>query len=727
MADALTEAQDLYRESIDAQRDQRRQIEEDLAFSDPADPQQWDTDEKRRRETDPGGARPCLVFDQCGQYVSNVAGQVEQQPPAMHALPVTGGSRKVAEQLDGHFRHIEHASRAQQHYARALTSAARCGVGYLLVRPEFIDRALKWQEPRIGSEGDPLRVLLDPWSVELDGSDANFGGIITPMSLREFSRKYPKKDPVSFGADDQKRVRDERESVNVAEWWTTKDETVKKINFLDYKGDEVSLSEDDYWTAYQRGQVVQVRGNYTDTVRRVYWRRMSGADILEKCEVDGKEAPFPADSIGIIPVYGYVGWSDGRMSYCGISRRAMSAQRAYNFHMSEARAYMATAPKSPWIVPTRAIAGLEKLWDRASVEQRAYLPYNDIDEAGQPIQQPQRSPNVVNLTNHLQGAEQALKDIQASIGMYQANLGAPSNETSGIAIEQRKQQGEASTAHFQSHLAASIGQVGSICLQMVQRLMDTKRQMRTLSLDGVSSTVTVDPGLAEPMQESDQGLTINPNVGRYDVRVVVGAAYSTQRQQAQEAFTEMMRANPQLGPAIAPLWAQVLDVPHADKLAQVLAAMAPPAVQSILNPEKQGQPTTEALQQRVEQLTQALQEAIQHAQEAMQEAQEANAALQTKHAEAEAKEAEVYIRAHEAVTKRLQVVGSTLTPEQIAAIATQAAQQAVAVPPMEPDGMGPAEPQEQPEQYEMQPFPAEMDSPNAEMAPEMMNDDAFAG
>jgi len=723
MADALTEAQTLYRESIDAQRDQRRQIEEDLAFSDPADPQQWDSDEKRRRETDPGGARPCLVFDQCGQYVSNVAGQVEQQPPAMHALPVTGGDRRVAEQLDGHFRHIEHASRAQQHYARALTSAARCGVGYLAVRPVFVDRALKWQEPRIGSEGDPLRVVLDPWSVELDGSDATFGGVITPMSLREFSRRFPKKDPVSFGADDQKRVRDERELVNVAEWWTTKDETVNKIIFLDGRMDEICLPEDEFWQAQQRGQVYQVRSNYADTVRRVYWRRMSGADILETCEADGKEAPFPADSIGIIPVYGYVGWADGRMSYCGISRRAMSAQRAYNFHMSEARAYMSTAPKSPWIVPRRAIEGLEKLWDRASVEQRAYLPYNDIDETGQPIQAPQRSPNAVNLTNHLQGAEQALKDIQASIGMYQANLGAPSNETSGIAIEQRKQQGEASTAHFQSHLAASVGQVGALCLQMVQRLMDTKRQMRVLSLDGVSSSVTVDPGLTEPLQESEQGLTINPNVGRYDVRIVVGAAYSTQRQQAQEAFTEMMRANPELGPAIAPLWAQVLDVPHADKLAQVLAAMAPPAVQSILNPEKQGQPTTEALQQRVEQLTQALQEAIQHAQEAQQEAQEANAALQQQHADAEAKEAETYIKAYDSITKRIQVMGTALTPEQVVAIATQAAQQALMQPPIEPEQPEATEP----EHYEMQQFPAAMDSPNAEMAAEMMHDDIGAG
>ena len=53
---------------------------------------------------------------------------------------------------------------------RALTSAARTGVGYLIVRPTVIDRALNHQEPRIDSEGDPLRVVFDPFSQDVDGA-----------------------------------------------------------------------------------------------------------------------------------------------------------------------------------------------------------------------------------------------------------------------------------------------------------------------------------------------------------------------------------------------------------------------------------------------------------------------------------------------------------------------------------------------------------------------------
>ena len=70
---------------------------------------------------------------------------------------------------------------------------------------------------------------------------------------------------------------------------------------------------------------------------------MSGAAVLEESE-------YLADSIGIVPVYGSVGFSDGRMRYCGIPRRARAPQQAYNYHVSEQLAYIGTAPKSPWLV-----------------------------------------------------------------------------------------------------------------------------------------------------------------------------------------------------------------------------------------------------------------------------------------------------------------------------------------------------------------------------------------
>lgn len=694
MAASVEESGKLYREALDATRDQRTQVEEDIKFSDPSDPQQWDDTERQERERDPGGARPCLTFDQTGQYVQNVAGQIEQQPPAMHAVPSAGGAdKKTAEQLDGFFRQIEHASRAQQHYARAATSQARAGVGYLIVRPEYTDRALNYQEPRISSEADPLSVVFDPWSVEIDGSDANFGFLLTPNSYSEFERMYgAKASKISFGDEAQSYVKDERESIITAEQWYIEDKRTNMIVCLDPQGGQMSLSEDDYWTAHKNGNAPQIatdtRGRpitYFDKQRTVYWCRMSGAEILTK------ETVYPASGIGIVPVYGYAGWANRRIKYCGIPRRARSGQQAYNFHMSEMRVLMKQAPKAPWITPVRAIQGLEKLWDRASVDSRAYLPYNDVDDSGNPIAAPQRAPVATNLQNHIQGALQAREDIQAAVGMYAANIGKNSNVTSGVAYDAQKQQGEASTANFPSNLNASLCQVGKLCMEMIPRLIDTKRQLRSLGFDGTSSQVTVDPGQKEAFAEGDQGLSINPNVGVYDVAVVTGASFATQRQEASAALTEMVRANPQMMPIIGPLWAQSLDFPNADKLAQVLTAMAPQPVQAVLNPGADKQPTTADLTAKLDQLQQALQEAIKHAQDAQQDADEANQKLNSKQGENEISEEANRIAAYNAETQRLKVTGAN--EEQIGAIVQSMLNQMLMSPnPLGDEGREPPDP-----------------------------------
>jgi hypothetical protein len=722
--DDLKQAQEMYEDAMAATREQRQQIEEDLRFSDPSNPQQWDETVKRQRETDPGGARPCLVMDHTGQYVANVAGQVNKSPPAIHTVPVGSGSDiKVSEQLDGIFRHIEYASRAQTHYGVALTSAARTGVGYLVVRPEYVDRALGYQEPRISSEADPLRVVFDPWSVQLDGSDATFGYLLTSLSEREFERKFgAKAEKKSFGSSDrQMNGHNERKSIIIAEQWYKEEKTRNILIWIDAEGNETTGSENEYWAACQAaGMQLHFLRNYTDKYQCVKWRTMSGAEILDTAKnQDGSEALYPADSIGIVPVYGYWGISEGRMKYCGIPRRAMNPQRAYNYHMSEQLAYMGSAPKSPWITSVRAIRGLEALWDRASTDSRAYLPFNDLDTEGT-ISAPQRMNLSVNLQNHMAGAEQALHDLEATIGMYQANLGAPSNEQSGVAIDARKEQGEASTSHFPQNLAASLGQVGRIIVQMIPKLIDTKRQMQIMGFDMKPGNVTIDPEQQQAVKQTDQGVVINPNVGKYDVRVVVGASFSTQRSQAQTALSEVMRTSPNLTPAIAPLWAQNLDIPHADKLAQVLAAMAPPAVQAILNPDTGNQPKPEQLMQQVQQMQEALKEAIQHAHDAQAEADEAMQKAQDKHAENEAKERELDIKAFDAETKRLQLATVAMTPEQIQMMVVQTINNMLSHPDPLPGEMPHAEmPQDQQERTEPMEPAAPPDEPDpAAMQPQ---------
>lgn len=683
MTDALQEAQRLYQEALDASREQRLQIDEDLRFSDPSDPQQWDDDVKRQREQDPGGRRPCLVLDQTGQYVANVAGQIEQQPPSLHAIPESGGADKqAAEQLDGRFRQIEYASRATQHYTRALTSAARAGVGYLVVRPQIIDSAFGYQAPRISSEPDPLKVVFDPWSVETDGSDATFGYLLTTLSVREFQRKYPGKDVQDFGDTEQAYRRDQRKSILIAEQWYQSEETRNLIVYADENGEEATATEEEFWSLHSQGLIAPQQEQpraYKDKRLVVKWRLMSGTDMLED------ERDYPADSIGIVPVYGYVSFVHGRMKYCGIPRRARSPQQAYNYHKSELM-----MPGAQLMASKRALNGVEQIWDKAQVQRRAFLPFNDADEMG-PVAAPTLIKTGSALVDHIAGAEAALRDIQAAIGMYQANLGAPSNEQSGVAIENRKQQGEASNAHFPSHLAASLGQVGRIVMDMDARLADTRRKAPIMGIDGSVGEVTIDPDQRSAFKRGPDGVTVNPKVGRYGVRIVTGASYSTQRSQTNAAFAEIMRGNKELAPVVAPFWAQTLDFPGSDKFAQAMAAMAPTPVKAVLQPEGSADaPDPAKLAEQLKQCQEALQEAVQHAHEAQEDADEAMSVAANAKRDAESKVRELDIKAYQAETDRLKVTGAN--EAQIQAIVHDLINQMLMQPdplpgdPVTPDG-----------------------------------------
>ena len=60
-------------------------------------------------------------------------------------------------------------------------------------------------------------------------------------------------------------------------------------------------------------------------------------------------------------------------------------------------------------------------------------------------------------------------DIQAALGMYQAAVGAPSNEKSGKAIPCPQTSGGYGNFPFHDNLSRAIRQVGRIVLDMLPR------------------------------------------------------------------------------------------------------------------------------------------------------------------------------------------------------------------------------------------------------------------
>jgi len=212
----------------------------------------------------------------------------------------------------------------------------------------------------------------------------------------------------------------------------------------------------------------------------------------------------------------------------------------------------------------------------------------------------------------------AAEDMKRTTGIYDASLGAKSNETSGVAIRQRQMESQNSTSIYADNVIKGVFHTGRIIVDMIPRIYDTRRVIRILGEDDEEKMVEINQ-----VYQTIQGqIAVNDMTsGKYDVRLQVGPNYATKRQEASEGMMQFIQAVPQAAALTADLVAKAQDWPDADKFAERLK---PPGVGDDENEQ------VAMLQQQIMQMQQAM-EQMQQAPE-MQKAQ-AEVALKSAQAE----------------------------------------------------------------------------------------------
>ena len=608
---------------------------------------QWPAQIKKDRETDPNGARPCLTMDRTNQYVRQVVNDGRQNKPAIKVRPVDSGADiKTAEMLQGLTRQIEDTSRAEIAYDTALDSGATCGLGWWRIVPEVVDKKSNRQDIKIKRIPNIRSVVSDKYWTEPDGSDMTECFITEKIPRKKFEREYPKADVKSWEADKDNAEWVDKDFVRIAEWFKVEDST-KNVFIME---DGTEIDEDQYFKAYEGEEVppqpVEVREEQTHIV---HWRKITCAEVLE-------ESIYPASYIGIIPCIGNEIWVDGKRKLTGMVKLGMDAQRMYNYANSAFVEFVALAPKAPFIA---AVGQTEDLpgWDEANTRNIPVLTYNPIDANGQPAPPPQRQMPPAVPQGWMAIMQNMDQNMQAAFGMYNASLGAPSNEKSGKAILARQREGDIATFHYIDNLSRSIAHSGRIILEMIRKLYDTRRVQRILGEDGTTDIITIDPNQSMPSKEiqTDNGIKkiFNPMVGTYDVTVSTGPAYSTRREEAAQAMMEMAQANPAVWQTHGDLMVQAQDWPMADKFAERFKAMLPPNIQGL---DDADDPKVEAvkaqLTQQMEAMQQGAQQAVQERDQALQQAGEQLQDMQQQLAElrlqAKGKDGEISVKEQEA-------------------------------------------------------------------------------
>jgi len=656
-------------------KEQRDDMLEDLQFCDPTNPQQWQDEVLRARQNPRDGIRPCLTFDRTNQFVYQVVNKSRQNRPSIKYLPADSQADvKAADVMQGVARQIEYQSRASVAYDTAIDSSARCGLGFIRLITETEDEALNTQTLKIKRVANPMNVLMDPDSTEPDGSDQRYAFVFEDMPRELFEEQYPDVVPAEWniGSYGEWLTRD---CIRVAEYmWIEVDKTTVQVT-----PDGKRYTEDEYWAAWQNGNEQTAPTDLTQatvTKKRVMWAKITCTDVLEKSE-------FPAEHIPVIPVIGAESFVNGKRKFAGLVRRAKDPQRSYNYERSSFIERVALAPKAPYLAAVEAIAGYESQWQNANTSNKSVLPFNARDGEGNPLPIPSRTDPATIETGWASAAQQSIGDLQAAFGMFEANLGQPSNETSGRAILARAKEGDTATYHYDDNLNLSIAMVGKIIMEAVPRVMDTRRVVRTLGDDSVSSFVVVDPDMNMAYAETQDGkIHINPTMGKYDVFVVAGPSFTTRRQESAEAIAQLVNGNPQILALLGDEWVKMMDWPNADKLSQRFKALLPPEVKASEQTEGEA-PEVAQVKQEAEQMMQQMAQALEEAQTQLQELQ---SKLDKAEDDNEAKEKEILIKGYQAETDRLKVVQTQMDPNQVAMIAAQLVMQTLQTPgpaPME--------------------------------------------
>jgi hypothetical protein len=98
----------------------------------------------------------------------------------------------------------------------------------------------------------------------------------------------------------------------------------------------------------------------------------------------------------------------------------------------------------------------------------------------------------------MQEALNASDDIKAIVGIYDASLGARSNETSGVAINARDRQADTGTFHFIDNLSRAIRHAGRIMIDLIPQVYRVPRVVRIIGKDGKPQMAPVNQKFQQP-------------------------------------------------------------------------------------------------------------------------------------------------------------------------------------------------------------------------------------
>ncbi len=598
--------------------------------------------------------RPSLTINKVRQHNLQIINDAKQKKSGIKYRPIGDGATVwAANTFEGVARHIEDVSNATMHRGLAIEFQVHSGLGYTRIVTDYEHDKTFDQEIYIRSVPDPWSCYLDPDHVELDASDARYGFIFADRP----------RDQVEAEDPEHKGKLSARNAVDGAEIGWQREKTIRECEYywIEEEEDELigSFAGVTILRSQANPQIIKAweaeaeQRNEDLRKRRVVRKQLKWAKIIGSIVVE--EHDCPGSSIPIVPWIGEKTIIQDQLDLKGHTRTLKDAQRMLNYNRSASVEFGALQSKTPYVGPFETYERFESYWKTANTENHAYLPYASRDDVGNPLEKPERQQPPASAPAFLDGSNAAERDMMLASGQYEAELGAPSNEVSGRAINERQRQGDRATYHFIDNQAIAIRREGQIILELIPQVYDTRRVKRVLGDDGTEAHVVIDPSSPAAYQALGADIIFNPTIGKYAVVADVGPDFATQRQEAFNAIVQVLVQAPQLIPMIGDLLFKSADFPLADEIAERLKPGLQPEAQAAIT----------ELQKQLRAANQLLGETMQ--------------SLTEERLKVKAKDSDNTIKAYEADTHRLQAVQQMIPtdPNAMAALVAETVRQAL--------------------------------------------------
>jgi hypothetical protein len=555
-------------------RDNIEAAYEDLEF---LEGNQWPAEAITLRQSED---RPIQTFNRMPQFVRQITGDMRLARPSIKVVPVdSGADRSIARIRAGLIRYVENRSDAQAAYCHAADQQVAAGIGHWRVIKEYAGETTFNQELRVVAVDDGISVIWDDDAILPNKEDARWCFVPVDMSRERFQERWPD-HPVTDFADNAKALTSGwcgADFVRVAEYWVKKPAT-RTLALL--PGGAIDDVTDDGARAERyRQQGIRVEERESSKVCRYL---ISFGGILEG------PVEWPGRHIPIVRCPGEETRIGRKTRRRGIIRFAKDAQRAYNYGRSTQTEITALQPKAPFIGTEKNFEQYDDIWSIANRKAFPYLPFTpDPSNGGVP---PQRTSPAVSMAGVNETVALAAEDMKAVIGIYDAGLGARSNETSGKAILARQREGDVGSFVYQDNWSRAIRHTAVILNDLIPHVYDAERTIRILGEDGREELIRINqaaPG--DGMAETERVLN-DVTLGAYDVVFQPGPSYSTRREEAREGMNTFMQSAPQAAALVLDLFAEAQDWPNAEKIGKRLEHLLPPELRAREAAERGEQP-----------------------------------------------------------------------------------------------------------------------------------------